>query len=489
MPLLPGVALAAVLLGLSAVGASATFEGDAGVHASLELVAAALSLLVGVTFLVRAVALGARVEAAVGLAFAAAGTVDLVHGLLPLVLIASDASAWTGVVDRVVPATYAVGRLLLGVGLLLVPRVARDDGPPPTWSGVLRAGVLGSAGSFLLVMLVSVLPAGVASGGPVPRPVDALLGVVLLAAAPVLHRAGRQFGDALLTWVAVAAGVAGLAELVIGMSSAVFDEAFRVAHLWKALSVVIPLLGLALWQVPVVRERDLARSERDVADQLREEAQRVPAELVSVLSHELRTPLTVIVGHADTLMAAWDDLDDEVRRNAVAAVQRQGVRLAAMVEDLLLASRLLTGREVRAPARVDLAAVCREAVETLDGEVRLEVSGPNVVATDPHHVARTIAALAENGLRHGEPPVTARVSVEDGVLTIAVHDAGRGLDGEHVDAVTGPFWRARNGTVDRIAGVGLGLTIVAGIADLHGGTVEHHGDATGTTVTVRLPVG
>ena len=209
-------------------------------------------------------------------------------------------------------------------------------------------------------------------------------------------------------------------------------------------------------------------------------------------SHELRTPLTSIRGFAELFrMGGGDDVLD--RDTMVRRIEEESTRMNVLVDDLLLLARLDQTRPAeREP--VDLAVLaadaCTDAVAVDPSRtITLEAPRPVVVAGDRDHLRQAIANLVVNALRHtpAGSPVEVSASLLDGRGIVRVRDHGAGLSDDALAHVFDRFWRADDAR--RRGGVGLGLSIVAGIAD------EHQGAATavnatggGAEFTISLPV-
>lgn len=209
-------------------------------------------------------------------------------------------------------------------------------------------------------------------------------------------------------------------------------------------------------------------------------------------SHELRTPLTSIRGFAELFrMGGGDELLD--RDTMVRRIEEESARMNVLVDDLLLLARLDQTRTAeRKP--VDLAVLaadaCTDAVAVDPARpVTLEAPRPVVVAGDRDHLRQAIANLTANALRHtpSGSPVEVSATLRDGRAFVCVRDHGQGLSAEALQHVFDRFWRA-DGARQR-GGLGLGLSIVAAIAD------EHQGRATaanapggGAVFTIELPV-
>ena len=217
-------------------------------------------------------------------------------------------------------------------------------------------------------------------------------------------------------------------------------------------------------------------------------------EFLAVLSHELLTPLTSVLGWSE-IAQERDTL--EVYRQAMPLVHRNAVRQHARLNELLDMSRLLEGRLAWEADTVDLGSlVC----DTVDAAITAaEHAGVNVilepiicdlpVRVDRAQLRKAIDHLLSNSIRYtpngGQITVACRVEGEQAVLSVA--DTGRGISPEAMPHLWTPFRQ-----VDRdeaAGGLGLGLAITRGIADLAGGTVgaESAGVNQGSRFTLRLP--
>lgn len=218
---------------------------------------------------------------------------------------------------------------------------------------------------------------------------------------------------------------------------------------------------------------------------------------VADASHELRSPLAAIRGYAELQRAgALTDPDDAAR--AARRIEEEAGRMSALVEDLLLLSRLDEGRPLEREL-VELRALAADAVgdaTAVDPTRPLVLApGPPVLTLgDAARLHQVVANLLANVRDHTPPGTSATVSVsaEDGEAVVVVHDDGPGLDGGTAPLVFERFWRAdpaRGHRPGEAGGSGLGLAIVQGVALAHGGraTVDG-GPGRGATFTVRLPL-
>jgi signal transduction histidine kinase len=229
----------------------------------------------------------------------------------------------------------------------------------------------------------------------------------------------------------------------------------------------------------------------------RERADRDRADLVSAMAHEIRSPLTTVKGFTATVLAKWDRLSDEQKRTMLAAVEADADRVTRLLSDLLDVSRIGAGRLTLRTQVVDLPAAVERViagrVASGDAAERFSV----VVASplpeawlDPDRVAQVLGNLIENAVRHGDGQVTVTVgqgSMPAGApaVVVTVADEGRGIRAEIRNRIFVPFWR---GGV--AAGSGLGLHIVKGLVEAHGGSVEvDEAPGGGARFRVVLPAG
>jgi two-component system OmpR family sensor kinase len=242
------------------------------------------------------------------------------------------------------------------------------------------------------------------------------------------------------------------------------DERTEVGQLGLALNTMLDGIELSFRE----REATEARLRQFLAD----------------ASHELRTPLTSIQGFAELFRLGPDDARVDLPA-ILRRIEEESARMAVLVEDLLLLARLDQTRPF-APVEVDLAVVaadaCTDAVATDPTRaVTLDAPFPVVVHGDEAHLRQAVANLVTNALRHTPPgsPIEVAARVErDGTAgggdavgargVVVVRDHGPGLAAEDLDHAFDRFWQADAARVG--TGAGLGLAIVAGIADEHGGS-------------------
>jgi len=223
-----------------------------------------------------------------------------------------------------------------------------------------------------------------------------------------------------------------------------------------------------------------------------EDSDRRLRRFVADASHELRTPLTAVRAYAELFERGADSRPDDLAR-AMTGISRESERMSVIVEDLLLLARLDEGRPLeREP--VDVADVVREAVETArtvdpDRPFQLTVE-PAVVLGDRERLRQIVDNLLGNVRAHTPAGASARVAVRafDGMAHIEVEDSGIGIEPEELERVFERFFRADQSRSRASGGVGLGLSIVAAVADAHGGSVAGRSQPGSSTFEIVLPL-
>jgi two-component system OmpR family sensor kinase len=216
-------------------------------------------------------------------------------------------------------------------------------------------------------------------------------------------------------------------------------------------------------------------------------------EFLADASHELRTPLSSIRGYAE-LFRMGAARDPAELAKAMRRIEEEAERMGVLVEDLLTLARLDEVRDAPHGA-VDLGRLARDAVDDArvtapDRTIDITVEGPATVLGEPHQLRQVLANLLRNALVHtpAGTPVEVTVAPDGGDVRLAVRDHGPGLPADDPTAPFERFWRAEGGRERGAAGAGLGLAIVAGVVDAHGGRVHAANAADGgAAFVVHLP--
>ena len=233
---------------------------------------------------------------------------------------------------------------------------------------------------------------------------------------------------------------------------------------------------------------------RDVTQ--RHEVDRMKNEFLSVVSHELRTPLTSIRGSLGLISSgALVELTPQAERMVSIAVESSD-RLTRLINDILDIERIQSGKLPMNLVPQDAAELLRASAVEMGGladsaGVRLElVERSGRVLADRDRIVQTLTNLVGNAVKFSAAGGTVRLEsfVEGKNVTFAVHDDGRGIPADKLEAVFDPFQQVDSSDARQKGGTGLGLAISRGIVERHGGQIWAESElGTGTTVRFTLP--
>jgi two-component system, OmpR family, phosphate regulon sensor histidine kinase PhoR len=236
-------------------------------------------------------------------------------------------------------------------------------------------------------------------------------------------------------------------------------------------------------------ERGAVLTFLDVSELRRVE--RVRRDFVANASHELKTPLTAMRGFAEALLE--EEPPEEMRRQFVASIHQNTLRMQKLVDDLLDLSRLEAGAWSHAAEAVDPARLVREVWEELAGGrdgPRLRIEGEAELVADRGALVRIFRNLLENSLRYTGEDGTIGVEIGErsGVVQVAVRDDGAGIPSDALPRIFERFYRADPARARAAGGTGLGLAIVRHLVTSMGGAVEAESElGVGTTIRFHLP--
>jgi len=216
-------------------------------------------------------------------------------------------------------------------------------------------------------------------------------------------------------------------------------------------------------------------------------------EFLAMLGHELRNPLAAIRSAAELVRVRGAGLEREAE-----ILQRQLAQLTHILDDLLDVSRITRGLITLQRTTVELRTAVEQALEMVQPEVArlehqltIEVPSDVLVDADRARLVQVIANLLSNAVRYTQPKgvisVTAEVAAE--LVTIHVRDNGRGIAPTLLSDMFELFVQGERSLDRRDGGLGVGLTLVRTLVDLHGGAIEvkSDGDGKGSTFTLRWP--
>jgi len=220
-------------------------------------------------------------------------------------------------------------------------------------------------------------------------------------------------------------------------------------------------------------------------------------DFLAILAHELRNPLSPIASATDMLQLEGNQT--EYGREAVTVIQRQVQHLVRLIDDLLDISRIKRGKFELKKEPVDVREVIRAAIET--NTAVIEAAGHRLITSlapnkiyvngDAIRLAQAVSNLLSNAARYTPPGGTIWLETEekDGHVQITVRDSGVGIDERTLSRVFDMFVQGKQASgVNR--GLGIGLTLVKRIVEMHGGIIDAKspGQNLGSTFTMRLPI-
>src|SRR5215813_1876112 len=228
-----------------------------------------------------------------------------------------------------------------------------------------------------------------------------------------------------------------------------------------------------------------------------EAANRSKDEFLAMVSHELRSPLNAVLGY--TRMLRSGPVDRESINNVISIVERNAKAQLQIVEDLLDSARIIAGKLRIEPGPVDLVPVLEAALDTARSAA--EAKGvtlaadfgtlPEQVLGDPTRLQQVVWNLLTNAVKFTPEGgrVELRMEGDADSVRITVSDTGKGIEPEFLPFVFDHFRQADASSARRHGGLGLGLSLVKHLVELHGGTIaaESEGKGRGAAFTVTLP--
>lgn len=227
------------------------------------------------------------------------------------------------------------------------------------------------------------------------------------------------------------------------------------------------------------------------------EASRLKDEFLATISHELRTPLNSILGWTQLFRAG--KLDDAGKSHALETIEQSAKTQARLIEDLLDVSRIVTGKMRLEVRSIQMSDVIQAAVQTIRPaaeakNISLQVileSASCPVFGDPNRLQQVVWNLLSNAIKFTPQDGFVQIILrrENSFVQVQVKDNGSGIPADFLPYVFDAFRQADSSSTRSHKGLGLGLTIVRRLIELHGGTVraESPGQGAGTTIELSLP--
>ena len=239
-------------------------------------------------------------------------------------------------------------------------------------------------------------------------------------------------------------------------------------------------------------------TDRKRAEEALKEADRKKDQFLAILAHELRNPLVPIRNGLQILKL--DGNNAAVAERARSVMDQALNHMVRLVDDLLDASRITTGKLKLRTERVELKSVVQSALDTAQpviDEQRQELSvalpeRPITIDADPTRLAQVLANLLNNAAKYSEPggQITLTIEPQDDQVTIHVADNGIGIPADQLPRIFEVFAQVEDTVEMSRGGLGIGLSLVRGLVEMHGGTVEAYskGAGRGSEFVVRLPI-
>jgi signal transduction histidine kinase len=243
-------------------------------------------------------------------------------------------------------------------------------------------------------------------------------------------------------------------------------------------------------------EERLALTRAQAARAEAEAANRSKDAFLAMVSHELRRPLTAILGWARMLR---EGVTADIGRG-LEIIERSASNQLRLIEELLDVSRITAGQLTVTSSQVDLNDVVARACDTVapagmdrDVQIRTRLAdSPTMVVGDALRLQQVFGNLLANAVKFtpGGGSITVTVKTAGERARVQVADTGMGIDRAALPRIFDPFWKAETSASPSTTGLGLGLSIVRRLVELHGGTIEaqSEGAGHGTTMTVTLPL-
>jgi PAS domain S-box-containing protein len=234
-----------------------------------------------------------------------------------------------------------------------------------------------------------------------------------------------------------------------------------------------------------------ARAQAETANQTKDE-------FLAIVSHELRSPLNAMLGWARVLRSG--NVDDETQKHAIGVIEQSAEMQSRLIEDLIDSARIESG-QLRIESRpVDLNPVIQSAVDTVHPaaeskgvEIRTELdTQAGIITGDAERMQQIVWNLLSNAVKFTPKGgrIEAKLRRQDPWVTMIVKDTGRGIKAADLPFIFDRFRQADKSTTRRTGGLGLGLSLVKNLVELHGGKIqaESAGEGRGASFTIELPL-
>ncbi len=301
--------------------------------------------------------------------------------------------------------------------------------------------------------------------------------------------------------------LAGILETVRGCNAVNQFETVRVRKDGTARDVSISLgpildeagrvVGISAITHDITEQKRIAAALREAHAALAESNKRKD-QFIAMLGHELRNPLAAIRSAAELLKLRHSD-DDPTMAKVQEVLERQSAHMARLIDGLLDVARVTRGGIRLELSELDLRILLESVIEEHAAELqRKEVelrqdlpAEPLWVLGDPVRLAQVFGSLIGNAIKYTRPAGTITVSawLGDGESVVAIRDSGVGIRSDLLETIFEPFQQEEQELSRPAGGLGLGLALVKGLVELHGGRIraQSGGRGAGAEFRVTLP--
>lgn len=229
---------------------------------------------------------------------------------------------------------------------------------------------------------------------------------------------------------------------------------------------------------------------------IQKNAEIMRSEFSSNVSHELKTPLTTMIGFAEMIKEGLIT-DSESIKKYCGMINKEGLRLISLIEDIMRLSKIEEGIYVESNERINLKKLAEEVITLLqlkadDLDINLNLQAVDVIMNaNKNYISELFYNLVDNGIKYNKKGGYVNVSINknDNFVAINVEDNGLGIAEEYQDRIFERFYRIDKSRSKETGGTGLGLSIVKHITELYGGNIELKSkENKGTLITIRFPI-